>query len=382
MDKLRLLIVNDLIKGGGVEKLMQDLVLAWHDRYEITIKSDQYDEDFYDVFPADVKYYSNFPKGIRRSEKFIDRKYNGLLMRLNKLKIAKLENDDNFDCVIAIKDGWCVKQVSDMPVSNKYAWIHTDYSAHYYTYDIFGGQEAERQAMSGFKNIVCVAETIKESIIKVLGDPGNLIVKYNPINFEDILVRAEEPIVDIEPKTPGKVRFVSAGRLNYQKGYDLLLEAVNMLEKENYDFEVIVVGGEEPWGDEHHRLYRTRDRLNIKSVNFIGGRKNPYKYIKGADWFISSSIFEGYSLVSQEAAVLDIPLLLTECSGVRELIGDSEYGLLTEPSVAGLYKAMKQVLDNPELQNYYRDKIIERKSIITYKERIDAIEELFSQFER
>ena len=82
-----------------------------------------------------------------------------------------------------------------------------------------------------------------------------------------------------------------------------------------------------------------------------------------ADWFISSSIFEGYSLVSQEAAVLDIPMLLTDCSGVRELLGDSEYGIVMTIGVQGIADNMRKVLDNPELHDYYKKKISERKSI-------------------
>ena len=84
-------------------------------------------------------------------------------------------------------------------------------------------------------------------------------------------------------------------------------------------------------------------------------------------------------MVSQEAAVLDIPMLLTDCSGVRELLGDSEYGIVMPINAIGIYKAMKRVLDNPELHEYYKNKIIERKSIITYQERIKEIEKLIEE---
>ncbi len=98
--------------------------------------------------------------------------------------------------------------------------------------------------------------------------------------------------------------------------------------------------------------------------------------MKMADWLLSTSIFEGYSLVSQEAALLDTPLLLTDCSGVRELIGNSEYGIVMEPSVKGVYEGMKKVLDDPSLQKYYKQKIIERKAIIDEDARYKAIEDL------
>ena len=42
--KKKILIVNDLIQGGGVEKLMYDLVTHWNDKYHITIMTYEYFE--------------------------------------------------------------------------------------------------------------------------------------------------------------------------------------------------------------------------------------------------------------------------------------------------------------------------------------------------
>ena len=153
-----------------------------------------------------------------------------------------------------------------------------------------------------------------------------------------------------------------------------------MLEEDGYKFDVVVIGGKENWGDEYKRIMRSMDRLHIQNVKFIGLRSNPQKYMKMADWLLSTSIFEGYSLVSQEAAILGTPLLLTDCSGVRELVGDNEYGLVMEPSVKGIYEGMKKVLDDPSLQKHYKEKILERRKIIDQDQRFREIEEmLFSE---
>ena len=65
-----------------------------------------------------------------------------------------------------------------------------------------------------------------ESIKSVIGDPGNLVVKYNPIDIRNVLEKAKEPVVDVDSvdriskdtASKNKVRFVTVGRLNYQKG--------------------------------------------------------------------------------------------------------------------------------------------------------------------
>lgn len=375
--KKKILIVNDLLQGGGVEKLMQDLVWHWHDKYDLTVMTYAYFDDFSELYPENVRYISASVKK-EYKKNIIEKVYTKIKEKGFRVLFQKRFRKEHFDVAIAIKDGWITKKVDEMNIPVKYAWIHTDYNNYYYTYDLFHGPDAERECMSRFKNIICVSETIKKGVIDVIGDPENLLVKYNPVKVTNILEKAAEEVVDVNP-VPDKdvVRFVTVGRLNYQKGYDLLLEASHMLEEDNLKFEVWIIGAEEPWGDEHNRLYRTKKRMNVQNVKFLGGRKNPYKYMKCADWFLSSSIFEGYSLVSQEAAVLDVPLVLTECSGVRELLGESEYGIVIEDiSALGIYKAMKNIILNPELHTYYKKKIMERKEIINFEERIKSIEVL------
>lgn len=372
--KKRILIVNDLIKGGGVEKLMYDFVWHWHEKYDITIMTFNRCEGAVELYPSDVHYlYASFET--EYVKQWTIRQWNKFRRKIYQKNFARKFKRMQFDTAIAMKDGLTLKKVSEMDIQKKYAWIHTDYNNYYYTYSIFNGPENERRCMQKFEKIVCVAESIRKGIIDVIGDPGNLVVKYNPVDGNHILEQAMEPVVDEDPvPQKGVVRFVSVGRLNYQKGYGLLLEACHMLEKDGLKFEVLIIGGEEPWGDEHYRLYRAHKRLGLTSVRFLGGRKNPYKYMKCADWFISTSIFEGYSLVSQEAAILDIPLILTDCSGVRELLGDGTYGIVMGISVLDIYENMKRVIEHPELHEYYREKIMERKRIIRFEQRFEEIE--------
>lgn len=371
----KVLIVNDLIKGGGVEKLLIDFVERWHDSYDLTVMSLYKENDFYDLYPENVHYiYKTARPYYKRILGFSYIKY--MILRIFcKLRYTYLQKHNKFDVIIALKDGDVTKFVADFKAPKKFSWYHTDYNNYYYSEYLYGSAENEFNVLKSYNNVVCVSEDIKKSLIEVLGDTGNYVVKYNPLNVEKIEYDGNEPVIDVK-KVEGRPLFVVVGRINYQKGYDLLLEAAHMLELEGYEFDVIAIGGQESWGDEYNRVMRAAKRLHIKNVRFLGLRSNPYKYMKMADWFLSTSIFEGFSLVSQEAALLDTPLMLTDCSGVRELIGDSEYGIVMEPSVVGIYNGMKKVLDNPELHKYYKDKIIERKKIIDQDLRYKEIEEM------
>ena len=371
----KVLIVNDLIKGGGVEKLLQDFVNRWHDKCDLTVMSTYKEHDFYDYYPEDVKYI--FKTVYPRYSRKLSLSYVKCMIKKAICKVWRyyLKDHNDFDVIISLKDGEVTQMMADYKAPRKFTWYHTDYNSYYYSQYLYGSAENEFNTLKKYTNVVCVSEDIKKSLIKVLGDTGNYVVKYNPLNTEKIEYDGNEPVIDIK-KEEGKTLFVVVGRINYQKGYDLLLEAVHMLEQDGYSFDVKVIGGRENWGDEYERIMRSMNRLKIKNVQFLGVRSNPYKYMKMADWMLSTSIFEGYSLVSQEAALLDTPLLLTDCSGVRELLGDSEYGIVMEASVKGIYEGMKRVLDDPELQKYYKQKIIERKKIIDEDERFKAIEEL------
>jgi glycosyltransferase involved in cell wall biosynthesis len=371
----KVLIVNDLIKGGGVEKLLQDFVKRWHDKCNLTVMSTYKEHDFYDYYPEDVKYI--FKTVYPRYSRKISLAYVKCMIKKVICRIRRnyLKEHNDFDVIISLKDGEVTQMMADYKAPRKFTWYHTDYNSYYYSQYLYGSAENEFNTLKKYTNVVCVSEDIKKSLIEVLGDTGNYVVKYNPLNTEKIEYDGNEPVIDIK-KEEGKPLFVVVGRINYQKGYDMLLEAVHMLEQDGYSFDVKVIGGREDWGDEYDRIMRSVNRLKIKNVQFLGVRSNPYKYMKMADWLLSTSIFEGYSLVSQEAALLDTPLLLTDCSGVRELIGDSEYGIVTEPSVKGVYEGMKKVLDDPSLQKYYKQKIIERKKIINQDERFKAIEDL------
>ena len=381
--KKKLLLVNNFLQGGGVEKLMEDLISRWHDRYELTVMTQEYDSQYRDVLPPDVRYFAILPPKNEGSQAtYLKQMRNKVIHWTSYIFrtqfLLRWELRRHYDAALAMKEGWCMRFVSEMThIPLKLAWVHTDYTSNYYTCGEFHSAENERLCMREFRRVICVSEQIERSIRQVIGDPGNLIVRYNPIRVDEIIAKAQEPVVDMEPED-GPL-FVTVGRLNHQKGYDILLEACRMLERDALTFHVLVIGGEEPWSDEHDRLYRRQKQLGLKNVRFLGGRSNPYKYMKRADWFISSSVFEGYSLVSQEAAVLDVPMLLTDCSGVREFLGDSEYGIVMDISVLSIYENMKRVIEHPELREHYREKIMERKKTINFDERIAAIEELFDK---
>lgn len=165
----------------------------------------------------------------------------------------------------------------------------------------------------------------------------------------------------------------SVGRLVEAKGYDRLLKVHKRLYDEGILYDLVIVGD----GPEYDNYCRyTSDNGIEDSVHLIGKRDNPYKYMKQSDLFVCSSRWEGFSTVISEAVILGVPIVTTNVSGTSELLGNNEYGLITENTTEALYRGLKQYLTDSTMQKYYRNKVKERTSFFDKELRLKEIVEL------
>lgn len=366
--KKRMLIVNDVALGGGVEKLMLTLILEWESKYKIVVVTNQKDKKFHSVYPKSVK---NYQKKVLLTAR---RPFGHVMLWMSNI-INWLQGliFNHQDIVIAIKEGEPTKFASQLRAPQKYAWIHTDVESCHWSRVSYSSNAEELECLKRFDTIFCVSEKTMEGVKRVIGDPGNMVVAYNPINVNDIRKKSKEAVA---PAKTDLLKFVSVGRLDYLKGYDMLVSACERLNKEGYFFEVWIIGD----GPERKKLSETVPKLERRNITLLGEKSNPFPYMLQCNWFISPSRAEGFSLVSQEALVLEMPLMLTDCAGTSELIGsDGEYGIIMDKTVESIYYAMKRVLDNPELEAYYRRQSRKRIDFVDYEKRMKTIETYFSK---
>ena len=79
-----------------------------------------------------------------------------------------------------------------------------------------------------------------------------------------------------------------------------------------------------------------------------------------------------------EALILGKPIVATNCSGMQELLGDSEYGLLTENNEVALYSGIKELITNKELLKHYQNKSETRCKHFDIKVTMQEIEKLWN----
>lgn len=366
--KKRIIFINDYVHGGGVEKVLENIVgYLDPDKYDITVMTHMKEKNFYKYYPAHVRYinyghiaHASFFRRVVGIPEYILR---GLYNR-RYLK-------EHYDAVVAIKEGQSMIEALKFKYANRrIGWVHIDFAIAHWTKCCFANIEKEYKCMEAFDKIVCVSQTVKDGVVSEVGDTKNLVVKYNPLKEREILKLANEKFTDMNR---GAVTFVTVGRLIAQKSYDRLLNVCKRLNDNGLDYKLYIIGG----GQLQSALLKQKEKLGLDNVVFFGQKSNPYPYIKGADWFVCSSLYEGFSTVLQESAVLSTPIITTECAGARELLGDSEYGIITENSEEALYEGMKKILEDKTVTEHYGEKIKEIQNSISLEKRMRDIEALF-----
>lgn len=193
--------------------------------------------------------------------------------------------------------------------------------------------------------VVAVSEGAAKSIAELIPSlRGKIEIVHNPLLLDKICLLAQEP-PDADLFGP---IVLAAGRLTYQKGFDVLIRAhVKLLERGGK--QRLVILGEGPARKELESLIHELGAQN--SVSLPGFKTNPYAWMKRANIFVLSSRFEGFGLVIAEALALGTPVVSTDCpSGPAEILEGGRYGLLVPvEDAAALAAAIARVLTDSNL---------------------------------
>lgn len=149
--------------------------------------------------------------------------------------------------------------------------------------------------------------------------------------------------------------FISVGRLVGDKGINELVEAFVRLNREYPNTRLVLVGPEEkeldPLKPETLKVI-----TECPNINAVGVQNDVRPWFAAADVAVLASYREGFPNVVIEAGAMELPQIVTDINGAREIIISGENGTIIPPkSVDALYEAMKRMLDadyrNPLVKN-------------------------------
>jgi L-malate glycosyltransferase len=134
---------------------------------------------------------------------------------------------------------------------------------------------------------------------------------------------------------------VTVSRLHPEKGLPVLLSAFAHLPA---DLQLYIVGT----GPERARLEAMALKLGVASrVRLLGWRDDALSILGAADVVVHPSFHEALPSAVMEALALAKPIVASDVSGVRDILGDQEYGRVVPASdVSALVGAISETLSD------------------------------------
>ncbi|MEO2013831.1 MAG: glycosyltransferase [Fuerstiella sp.] len=162
--------------------------------------------------------------------------------------------------------------------------------------------------------------------------PQSVATLHNGVDMEVVLQKSNAKIDDDWWNATGArgrvFRVVTAGRLNQEKGFYLLVDAISRLRDLNpdVDFRLAILGE----GDGRQTLEAQIADLQLQdTVRLPGFRNEAAAWYKTADLFVLPSFFEGMPNVLLESMACETAVLSTDCpSGPAEILGGGRFGVL------------------------------------------------------
>ena len=184
--------------------------------------------------------------------------------------------------------------------------------------------------------IICISGDEFREGVRAGISPKRLALAHNGISRER---PSPDATTAIWPSQKTRVLFI--GRLDRQKGYDLLIEAARQLEDV---IDVRIIGASVVGKQENHDVPRNVALLGWMNRNQIEA------HLEKADLVVIPSRWEAFGLVAIEAMRAAKPIIAFRIGALPEIVEDGVTGVLCEPTssaqlVEGFQRALK--LDLP-----------------------------------
>lgn len=141
---------------------------------------------------------------------------------------------------------------------------------------------------------------------------------------------------------------VSIGRLTYQKGYDLLIDAWSLVESKYPNWSLHIYGE----GEDRDKLEKMITDKSLENVALKGLTSKIQAVYDNAAFYVMSSRFEGLPVVLIEAQSRGLPIVSFDCpSGPAEIIENGVNGYLVQNAdIKALANRISYLIDNKQIR--------------------------------
>ena len=377
MTQKRILIVNNNMHIGGVQRALIDLLKCIQDRYDITLALFHPEGELMAEIPAGIKvlpvtslyrFLGMTKSDVKNSPlKKLIRSFFGAVARLMGRDVAismmkwSQKQISGYDVAISYLHnagdqmfyGGCndfVLQHIDAP--KKYAFLHCDYQN--------SGANTEKNCRQyrAFDRIAACSKGCRTAFLRCLPElEKKTVVVQNCQDYQGFFRRAEAEPVSLPSD---RVNILTVARMGREKGIPRAIEAFAQIKDSAVRFHYYVIGD----GVQRDKVESLIQKYGLETqVTLLGESTNPYGYMKAADILLVPSISEAAPLVIGEAASLGTPILTTETSSAVDMVEDTGYGWVCQNSVEGITEKVRELLAD-------RNEIL-RKSIFLQQSAFD-----------
>jgi len=163
-------------------------------------------------------------------------------------------------------------------------------------------------------------------------------------------------------------RVIAVGRLDYQKGFDRLIQAWEYINKSGlYSDWRLDIFGQGEWKEMLQEMVQAKN-LSV-SVHLNSPVKTIGEEYVNSSLLVMSSNYEGFPMVMIESMAIGLPVVAFDFKcGPRDIISDGENGLLvSNGDIPGLAGAMMKLMGDYELRR--RMSVKARQVVDTYSEK-------------
>ncbi|SHF07350.1 Glycosyltransferase involved in cell wall bisynthesis [Mariniphaga anaerophila] len=204
----------------------------------------------------------------------------------------------------------------------------------------------EREGMEIADKIIAVSNFTRQTIIEKYNIPPEKIVTvYNAVEPQ-----TNKHNLNIKKGVNEKlVTFL--GRITMQKGPEYFIEAAHLVLKKKDNVRFVMAGSGDKMAEMVERVAHLGMADKFHFTGFLEG-EDVNQMFQMTDVFVMPSVSEPFGIVPLEAMQADVPVIISNQSGVSEILkhaikidfwdtyamADAIYGLLTYPALSGFLK--------------------------------------------
>ncbi|MCO4629297.1 N-acetylgalactosamine-N,N'-diacetylbacillosaminyl-diphospho-undecaprenol 4-alpha-N-acetylgalactosaminyltransferase [Streptococcus infantarius subsp. infantarius] len=320
-------VINNIYGKGGTERVTSQLANLLINYYDITIISLKSGQNI--NFYVDERIDIIELRGISEN-KLVRRLFN--LIELNKhITNKNIDMFINVDITLSLYTLPFRKRVKNI------SWEHFNF----FSESNSRIRQFSRKISSRYSDaVVVLSDADLKNYQSNLKRYSNIKRIYNPIAFNK-----EVGGYNLNSKV-----VLSVGRLESQKGFDILLDAWKNVSNDG-SWVLKIIGD----GSKKEELLAKISQNHINNVIISPFTNDIEKEYINSAIYVMSSRYEGFGLALAEAQSKGLPLITFDCpEGPAEIVGYGDYGILIENgNVQSLSNELSSLMNSVELREYW-----------------------------